>query len=225
MSNAGARLMVPFEKLQSWWQQRNGRERLLISVVGLCGFLAVADLLLWQPMQRERKQLQARIEAAEQSTNRLAARTANAADSPQSLAARANRAQADIARIDGEIESLRRRVVTPSRMAERMREFVASARGLSVLSFRNMAPQAVGEANAGSATARPPSSKQGLFRHPLEVRVAGAYADIAQWITFIENGADGFYLSSLLLERSAQGRIEARIELFTLGTEATWLTL
>lgn len=253
MSTSVSGISQQKEQLLAWWQHRNGRERLMIVLVGLCALLALADALIWQPMQRERKQLLGRIDAAEQTTAKVAARVAQQNESPQTLAARASKAQDEIARIDAQIEAMRQRVVTPSKMADRMREFVASARGLTVLSFKNLAPQAVGNTrdagattNAGRPADAPPASMAsdgsrsagaaaaaghargsvaGLFRHPLEVRVTGGYADIAQWIAFVETESDGFYLSSLQFELNAQGRIEARVELFTLGTEATWLTL
>jgi Tfp pilus assembly protein PilO len=249
--NAAAQLA----QLATWWQQRNRRERLMIAGVAIAGVLALVDALAWQPMQRERRQLQQRIEVAEQGSEKLGAKL-GASGTPGNAAARAVDAQKAIAATDEALDTLRRRVVTPARMAQRMRELLDSAKELGVLAFRNLPPQssvaaagaqaaassaAQGAAPggaAGAANAAAPASGAtdagragtagrtlGLYRHPLEIRVAGAYGPIAAWVARIEESTDGIYLSSLQLETIGSGRIEARVELFTLGTEATWLTL
>ena len=196
------------------------RERWLVIGTLVAGLGALGDVVLLQPVMQERKALMASIEAGEKRISELSS-AANAAGGAS--LARVAEAQKQIVQLDEELEQIRSSVTPPEKMAARLRELLGAGRGLTVLGFRNMAAIPV----SGDAADRKPgaSAASGLYRHPIEVRLAGSYADLVDWIGRIERDGNGLRLSKVACEAQAGQPIEARIELFTLGTEQTWLTL
>jgi MSHA biogenesis protein MshJ len=154
---------------------------------------------------------------------RIAELSSAAASAGGASDARIADAQKTLAALDAELAEIRDSVTPPDKMAARLRELLGTGRGLTVLGFRNLAPVAVSaEAPDRDGGAAPAS---GLYRHPMEIRLSGSYADLVEWIGRIERAPEGLRLSKVAFEAQAGQPIEARIEIFTLGTGRTWLTL
>ena len=242
---------VPPRLAQAWrdglarWQALSLRERVMVAAVGIAALGALVDYSVLQPMQRQRRLLQQGIDAAESQAADLAGRIgAGGADTAERMA----RSQQALADAEQALAAIRGGITPPARMAERLRTLLASARNLSVVALRNLPAQGAGgeplgraqavattsndgapaAAAAGAApdpSAAAPRAGAGLYRHPIEIRLQGRYADIVAWLGRLEAESDDLHVTDVALELRPSGRIEARIGLYTLGTEPVWLTL
>lgn len=236
---------------QARWQAMSLRERLMLAAVALAALAALYDAVVLQPVQRQRRALQQGIEAAESQALELAGRLgAGGSGADERLA----RAQQSLAQAEQQLAEIKGGITPPAQMAERLRTLLASARNLTVVAFRNLpaltaggeplgrAPgTAAASPNPGTApndgtgaTAATPNAAPvavaapaagGLYRHPIEIRLLGRYADIVAWLSRLESESADLHVTDVALELRPSGRIEARIGLYTLGTEPVWLTL
>lgn len=241
-----ARTMTPPPQLlraahraRTRWLAMSVRERMLLAAVAIAALAALYDLAVLQPVQRQRRILQQGIESAEAQAATLSGRLG---DGGTGIAERTARAQQALAQADAELASIKGGITPPAQMAERLRTLLASARNLTVVALRNLPAQGAGGESLARAPGGPPTAQSadpgtsaapapmsakgaGLYRHPIEIRLLGRYADIVAWLERLEADADDLHVTELSLELRPSGRIEARIGLYTLGAEPVWLTL
>jgi type II secretory pathway component PulM len=213
------------------WQALSLRERMLIGLVGLALFGAIFDYLALQPMQRQRRALMQIITSAET----LLAESGTSPAAGGDVETRVAQAQRELAEVDERLAEIRSAVTPPAQMAERLRTLIASVGDLKVIALHNLPAQSVGGEAPTTAptttTTTTPSgtaavaTADGLYRFPIEIRLTGRYADIVAWLARLEAADDGLHVTTVALESRATGTIEARVSLYTLGTEPVWLTL
>ena len=229
------------ESTRAVWEARSRRERLVLTGALVLVGLALADAWGLQPLQRETRRLNARIAEAERALTEM-----GGGSSQSELAGidrRIEQTRTALIGVDNTLASLDGRVVSAEAMVSQVRELLALAKGLTVLGFRNDAPvpavngaERSGSSSAAasgasmpamaSTTVSAPAARSGsLYRHPLEVRVQGSYADITAWLARIEAQLKGIQLGGIQLESVSPGRVEARVQCFTLSKEPVWLTL
>jgi MSHA biogenesis protein MshJ len=206
-------------RLSARYRALSRRERWLVLGTLLVGIGALVDSALIEPMLMERRALLASIQESERKISEL---SESSADGASASTERVERAQKELASLDEALAAIRSSVIAPEQMAARLRELLTMGRGVTVVGFKNLAAVAV-SAQAGSGGSAAASS--GLYRHPVEVRLTGSYPDLVAWIDRIEREGQGLRLSKVSFDAQAGQSIQARIELYTLGTAQTWLTL
>lgn len=202
------------QSLNQAWQARLPRERWILCAAALVVPLLLADTLVWNPWRVQMKALSARVAQAEQDLQQLTAAQAGLspqdADAARQLEAiRKRLVQTEQAALDA-----RRQVVSPQQMAARLREVTEARGAVNVVALRSLPVTPVGE---GGSTR--------LYRHSFELNVEGSYADIARYIEHLEQTAGVLRWNALELDASRHPAIAARLEVFTLSEQSSWIQL
>lgn len=225
-----------WQKLSGRYTALSQRERLLIgfAVLALVFFL---PLTVWvDPPAKRAAALRSQLAAQETELATLQAQIAE-------LKARlvdpdaANRKtlaelQAELGRIDAEIGSLDEKLVPPQKMGKVLQMVLSHHRGLSLVSLRSLAPEpllAMPEekkgANANEKSAVAARLDENLWRHGLEIRVAGNYADLLAYVAELERAPQRLLWGGMTLKVTAWPRNELTLTVYTLSRERDWLAL
>lgn len=131
--------------------------------------------------------------------------------------------------LDGQIGALDDKLVPPGKMGGVLQTVLAHHRGLSLVSLRSLAPEPL---------LAPPEDKKGateksvvavrqenIWRHGLEIRVAGGYADLLAYVADLERAPQRLLWGGMALKVTAWPRSELTLTVFTLSRERDWLAV
>jgi MSHA biogenesis protein MshJ len=208
------------------------RERALVFGAGVALIYMAWQMLLMDPLTRRAHvaeqhltDLRQRVEAAD------AASTA-AAQNPAIAAAMRNQAlKQRLAQVDTLLAEAARGYVSPDRVAELLRELLASQHGLTLISLRNMPveslsrPAAAAEALPGSAAAAPDAVDRGPFLHPVELVVEGDYLSVVAYLQALEQLPWRMHWERLELKVGTYPANRVRIVIGALSLSRDWMSV
>lgn len=230
---------TPIQRLHDWFDARQPRERLLVSLtVGVLG-VAFLFLLLIEPAEKRLKADHGEIEAllpqVEQARVTLARLEKELATDPEA-ARRAQLAQlkAEAADLDGRLRADQAQVIPPARMPAVLRELLGRDARLRVLGVEALppevlrwtpAPAAEGTPVAGEerATAPAVAGLPALYRHRVVLRFEGEFDAVLAYLKAVEALPYRLALADLAVEAETWPRLRIRLEVETLGLEEGWI--
>ncbi len=133
-----------------------------------------------------------------------------------------------LAGIDSEIGNLDEKLVPPQRMGRVLQTVLSRHRGLALISLRSLAPEPLLAAPVDKGTTakkEPTVERENIFRHGLEIRVAGSYADLLAYVTELERAPQRLLWGGLALKVTGYPRSELTLMVYTLSRERDWLAL
>ena len=217
------------------WAERYGalsrREQLLIAVaaVTVVGFLLLA---LWvDPATRRVTALRTQISSqqSELATLRAQIDTLKARlHDPDAASRRAHaELQGRLTDIDRQIGSLDDKMVPPQRMGRLLQTVLAHHRGLSLVSLRSLSPEPLialpADKGGGSREVAVPD--ENIYRHGLEIRVAGGYADLLAYVAELERAPQRLLWGGMALAVIEHPRSELTLTVYTLSRDKDWLAV
>lgn len=216
-TRVAARPLAALEKLRS-------RDRLLLGGA-LLALLVGLELLVVLPMRDKRLAIDAALLNSESDQQQLLAQREQALRvRDDALQRRSDSVAASLAAVGATAaprESLR---FLLSRTLQGLPVQVTSLRALAgeeiVVEQGAPADGFAAEAAASAPQALPP-----LFRHRYELQVSGALPQLLAALQALEVNARPLRVERVRLSADAQGALQARITLLTLGSERTWLAL
>lgn len=229
-----------WRKLAGRYAALSGREQALVGVA-LLGLIATLIYAIWvQPAQALVTGLRARIGPQQSELASLQAQTASLQTGLRDESAAGARALAasreELQKLDerlGRVDSL---LVPPQRMVEVLQAVLAHHAGLSLVSLRSLPPQpliAAGKDEGGGAGKGGEGKEAGgkervvetLYRHGLEVRIAGGYADLLAYVAELERDPRGLSLTRVAFTVVEHPKAELTLTVQTLSREQDWLAL
>lgn len=212
-----ARPLAALEKLRS-------RDRLLLGGAMLA-LLAGLELLVVMPMRDKRLAIDAALSTSESDQQQLLAQREQALrERDDALQRRSDSVAASLAAVGATAaprESLR---FLLSRTLQGLPVQVTSLRALAgeeIVVEQGAPTDGVPPDAAASAPQAPPP----LFRHRYELQVSGALPEMLAALQALEVNARPLRVERVRLSADAQGALQARITLLSLGSERTWLAL
>jgi MSHA biogenesis protein MshJ len=173
------------------------RERLLVLVAALVGFILVFDTLALDPLMARKKRLTQQLAEARQSAgtveNQLKAQKAAADPEVVRLSYR-DALRWQLADIDQNMGGLQRGLVPPERMAKLLEEVLTRSRGLLLVSLRTLpvqrfdAPGLASAAKVDDKGAKPAAKepRRAVYQHGYEIVLQGTYAELHYYLTGLE---------------------------------------
>ena len=206
-------MKLSVETINQAWQARNRRERGILCVAALAVPLLLADTLVWNPWRLQMKALNARVAQADQELQQLSAAQGFAPGDAAAL-----KVLEDLRKRLVKTEQLaleaRNKVVSPQHMAARLREVTEARGALNVVAMRSLPVTPV--TDAGTVK---------LYRHSFELQVEGSYADIARYVEHLEQTAGALRWNAIELDAARHPAVAARLEVFTLSEQSSWIQL
>ena len=210
------------ESLNQAWQRRNRREQWILCVAALALPLLLADTLVWNPWRLQMKSLTARVAQADQELFQLGAAQGSTTPQDAALLKELEVLRKRLVQTEKLAQNARQQVVSPEQMSAKLREVTEARGAVSVVALRSLPVTPLNEpgvaAGAGGGSTR-------LYRHTFELQVEGSYADIARYIESLEQSAGVLRWNAVELDASRHPTIAARLELFTLSEQSSWIQL
>ena len=151
----------------------------------------------------------------------------------------------------GELDSLKKKLgeageklatlesvlVPPKRMNSLLESMIGGRSGLRLLSLRTLPVQSVlekkekdgsaksevGKPSPGAGNSAAALEAAGLFKHGVELRLEGSYADLADYLARLEQQPQKLLWSSVSLVADKQSRLVLTLTVFTLSLDRAWL--
>ena len=228
-----------WQRYLAWFAARVPRERIIVAAAALGGILFLGYSYAIEPALLEsrraaRTAAEARA-AATQATAAAAALAKQNLDPDAPLRAELDHTRALLAEQSQRFEAVDRSLVPPERVPALLESLLARSRTLQLVSLRTLPPTPVIErkaaASANSAAAAAPASAAidpvapNLFKHGVEIRIAGSYADLLAYVTELENAPQRLLWGRMDLAVADYPRSVLTLTVHTLSLEKSWLVL
>jgi MSHA biogenesis protein MshJ len=130
-------------------------------------------------------------------------------------------AKKKLAELERSIQERQREMVRSDRMAALLTELLRSSRNLEIQGMRSLAASPI-ETGAATGSQANPSS---LYRHGLEMTVAGQYLDLLNYLAAIEKLPVKIFWGGMAIDASMYPRNVLKLTVYTLSPDKTWLQI
>lgn len=195
------------------------RPRVLFYVAAVLVFAFVLDAVLLAPARDQHRRLNVAISEKTKEGATLNAALKSAAEKSRPLDEHASRARhAELQRrvndVNERIAKERRRFTPPERMRSTLEEMLRAHTRLSLVELRTVPAVPLGE--GGSA---------GLYRHGMEITLAGTYIDFYEYLRALERLPTQLYWGKIELRVSEHPKATLKLTVYTVSFDAAWLVV
>lgn len=152
------------------------------------------------------------------------------ADPDRENRARLARLKAQLADVETKIAAEERKFTAPDKMRRVLEELLAKNQRVRLVALKTLPMSSIAEAREAVATPGnrsvkpPPAADRLIFRHGVELTVAGAYLDILQYLADLERLPTQLYWSTLGIE-GQYPTVTLKVTVYTLSLDRAWLSV
>jgi MSHA biogenesis protein MshJ len=239
MSAKGQSLGGQWNLASKWYAARPKREKLILLGAALALVWALADALLLTPAMRSLKTSEAQLKQKESELVQLDSQRIALAESVRAREAQLKQeteaTRAGLAEATSRLADLEKTMVPARQMATFLRSLLPAA-GVEIVALKTLAPTPLIVRAAGKAdekkegeikdmapVVREPAAN--IYRHGLEITLAGNYDALLAYLTRIENSPQKVLWGRLELKVDKHPRNEITLVLYTLSLDPSWLVV
>jgi MSHA biogenesis protein MshJ len=221
-----------WEKYVAWFGARQAREKLILAVALVGGSAMIGYSWVIEPALNKARDAQKQLVMLPAETQVLQALTsqfaAQSQDPDAQLRAELARLAADSAAQSERFRVVEASLIPPSAMAELLDSLLKRTPGLALLSLKTVAPVSLleeakkGEGDAEKSTA---AASAQLFKHGIELRVAGSYPELLAYVKQVESAAPHLIWGKLELKTDTYPRNVMTLTLFSISMDTSWLAI
>lgn len=216
-----------WDRYANWFLARNARERAIIAVALIGGIWFLGYTYAIEPTLNKLRRADRALQEATATTASLTQQTAvlramPVKDPDASARAEIEQIKVRLAEQAVRLQDVERSMVPPDKMAALLESLLARSRGLQLVSLQNLPPAPVLEGKLAPAGGAPGG---GLYKHGIEVKVAGGYGDLLAYLQQLENAPQRLIWGKLELVAEQHPRSVLTFTVYTLSLDTTWLTL
>lgn len=241
------------EKLRARYLALVPRERVMVIAASLVVIAGLGQVLLIGPQLARKSEMTKRIESQEiEITGLRAALAVTPPDPNTGLRAQGKDLDKQIAETDEEYARIQASLVQPEEMGSLVQALIGRYHGLQLAGMRNLpvmrmtedkrdpqkpvittadAAAVVRAANApASAASAPPADAAkadefGLYRHAMEIRVRGNFADMTAYLRAVESMPRHIHWGSLQIDARTYPDNVMTVTIYTVSLEKSWWVL
>jgi MSHA biogenesis protein MshJ len=222
------------------------RERAMVAAAIVVGILLLGSTAFIEPALKRDKLAATQMQQQQAELANVRAQIevtrARLQDPEKSLRASLDETRRKDAVLEADIEKFGNALVPPQRMAALLEELVTRNRGLRLLAIHSLPPQPLIERKSADAVAKsdkpttgnaatdlPHADKPGapppanLYRHGVEIRVEGSYADLNAYLAGLERLPQRVLWGSIGVDAERYPQIVMTVTVYTLSLEKSWL--
>lgn len=210
------------------------RERVMVFAASASVLLAVAYVGLLDAENAKHKrfassiaQQQAEMRALESQVGKLIA--ARGEDPDRAVKLRLAQARAELGRIEAEISAEERKFTAPAQMRAVVEGILARNRAVTLQTLRTLAVTSIAEARPAPGGAAKPAASAAperlIFRHGIELTMAGSYLDLLGYLRELEALPTQLYWGALELDAASHPKIVMKFTIYTLSLDRAWLNV
>lgn len=237
LTKALAPLRLRWEAWSGRYAAMSRRERVLIAVAILAVLGLGGDALFLSSARQRAAKLSARLAEQSAAAVQLQAQVDqlqnNMPDPDAANRTELESVRNELAQLQVRLRDLDGSLVPPQRAAALLENLVRTQRGLTLVSLKTLAPAPlVGRAStkgndaadkkAGDATV---DGLPNVFRHGVELKVAGSYADLQAYVARLEATPQKLLWGRLDLQVDRYPRSTMTLTVYTLSLDPAWLAL
>ena len=226
--------------MKAWWQRylawfaaRQPRERIIVAAAAVGGILFIGYSYAIEPaLLASRRAERTAVEARAATAQAIAAAAALAkqnVDPDAPLRAELERTRTQLAEQSRRFEAVDRSLVPPDKVPALLESLLARSRTLQLVSLRTLPTTPVIERKAPKgpvpATVTTVPAAPNLFKHGVEIRIAGSYADLLAYLAELENAPQRLIWGRMDLAVTEYPRSVLTLTVHTLSLETSWLVL
>lgn len=209
------------------------REQIMVAAAAL-GAVAFLLMSLWvEPATRRAADLRAGLATRQGELTMLEDQIASLKSQLEDPDAASRRQLAELharlSAIDGQIGKLDDKLVPPQRMGQVLQTVLARQRGLTLVGLRSLAPEPLlvlpGADKAAGESQAAGTNQENIYRHGLEIRLAGRYADLLGYVAELERTPQRLLWGSMTLKVTAYPLSELTLTVYTLSRDKDWLAV
>jgi MSHA biogenesis protein MshJ len=215
--------------------QMSLRERVMVFSCAMVILVALAYSALIEPEMKLERRLSSTLVQRQAETKTLQADlakvvAARAADPDRVPRQRLAFVRERLAEIESSIAAEERKFTTAAQMRRVIDELLARSPAVQLVSMKNLPTTSVAETRAQTSAA-PAPAKPGeptdrlVYRHGVEVTVAGSYLDLLAYVSQLERLPTQLYWSSLELDATRYPRNTLKLVVYTLSLDKRWLSV
>jgi MSHA biogenesis protein MshJ len=218
------------------------RERVLVFATAMTLLLALLYTLLIDPQVSKQKRLASTVAQKQAELKNLEAQitaiaTSRAADPDRPLRERLAVVRLQLAEAGAQIAAEERKFTEPQQMKAVIEGMLARNRDVRLVAMKTLPSSTLAEARADGARSQaptPPAKPQAqpsasgerlVYRHGIEVTVAGAYLDLLRYLGDLEHLPTQLYWSSLEIDATRYPKHTMKIVVYTLSLDPAWLNV
>jgi len=178
---------------------------------------------------REIAQRQGELKALQEQIGKMARMRGD--DPDRENRERLARAREQLAAVDGRIQAEERKFTAPAQMRGIVEELVARNKRVRLIDLKTIPATSIAEARQAEAAspaggAKPaPAAERLIFRHGLELGVAGSYLDLLGYLQDLERLPTQLYWGNLEIDAAAYPRLKLRLVVYTLSIDPAWMSV
>jgi MSHA biogenesis protein MshJ len=202
------------------------RERIFVSAAAMVALLALAYTFMLEPELKKQQryaaamlQKQSEMRALEAQVKGLVAARGQGPD--RAKRERLAQINNELRQLDAMIGAEERRFTRPAQMRGVIEGVLARARGIELVEMKTLAVSTLPaqEAKGKESKERP------IYRHGVEITVAGSYLDLLAYVRDLEALPTQLYWGALNLDASQYPRVLMKLTVYTLSLDRAWLNV
>lgn len=198
------------------------RERLLVLGAVLTLVAVAWDGLLMRPLERSRTQLKTEVSSLRKEVDRLDRTIAelgseDPVDPDGGLHEQLLSTRGAVRELDQQLGGLTRGLIAPEDMVQVLRDVLDKTPPLRLISLRSLPAEPLASLVPGQML---PGR---IFRHGVELELAGGYLDVLAFLRAMEQLPWRFYWQSLDLQVEQHPRLRVKLTAYTLSEEEAWI--
>jgi MSHA biogenesis protein MshJ len=213
------------------------RERVMVFAAAATILVALAYALLLDAEGAKQKRLasglaqkQAEMKALQEQTVQLIG--ARGADPDLGTKQRIAQLGAELAKVEAGIAAEERKFTAPAQMRGVVEGLLGRNRAVTLVALRNLPATSVAEAKSAAGAAAPaapisakpaPGADRFIFRHGIEVSVAGTYLDLLAYVRDLEALPTQLYWGAVEVDGAAYPKVVMKLTVYTLSLDRAWL--
>ena len=215
------------------------RERGLAVLAAVVLTIGLGEQILIEPVLKKRALLLGQIAAQQSERDTLQQHLAGTGRDPNAaLRAQLDALQTQVRATDREFHDMQNGLVQPQHMGSLLQSLLTEHRGLQLLGLRSLPVTAIGEPGSGVAKKTASASASGvaasdtgsgpeawLYRHAVEIRVQGNYADMLGYLQALETLPRRVHWGDLDIDARNSPANVMTVTLFTVSLERSWWVL
>ncbi len=218
--------MKQWQELAARFDARPRRERGMVTAAVLFGGAMLGYSLLIDPPLMRQASMEKRYSQATTSltasTTQMVTTRALLKDPDSGNRTAWQQAQAAIAALDGQLRAMESSMVPPEKMQPFLESLLSANRRLELLSLRTLPPAPLIERKAEDKTT---AGAPNIYKHGIEIRIAGSYNDLLGYLTQLESGAGRIFWNHVVLSVEQHPRCVLTLTFYTMSLDKQWLVL
>jgi len=217
---------------------RTQRERAMIAIMLVVGVALIGSTLVVEPRFARAAVAKKNLAAQKAESDRLAAQwqalLPRLKEDPDAAARQELEIlRAKLATINADLAKANAALVPPAEMNTRLERLLARQPGLRLVSLRTLPPtsfvdkkpEAATTAAQGTPAAEKPAGDFDLYRHGVEIKLTGSYADLSAYVAQLESDRQKFIWGEVRLSVVEYPKAMLTLVLYTLSLDKAWLSI